>query len=472
MLLRRFNWLHGDLTCMKKIWAILFVYIGCFTGHAQRTVGLIKDSIGSMEGYVLFAPINSTTTYLIDTCGKLVHTWTSAFKSGQSVYLLSNGLLLRPDGDSTKFFASLGGTIELIDWDSNVIWSYKISDSVNCLRNDVCPLPNGNILAIMWNKKTDSGASEAVRDSLINGKGLWNEKIIETKPIGRDSADIVWEWSAWDHLIQDHNPAAANYGVVSKNPQRLNINFYTLVWADWLHFNSIAYNSKLDQIKISSRNFSEFIIIDHSTTKSQAASHNWEKRDIGGDSLYHRGNPTAYGLTTKLDQKLFLPHHTHWINDGLEDWSKIMVFSNGLIKAERNYSHVDIINVPIACNGNYKLIANGKSLLPLMAEWGYKASTHESFYSRNASSAQRLPNGNTLLCSVANGEFFEINKEKNIVWIYKNPVKRESPVSQGTDIRQKALVFRCTFCEASYSGFINYTVISGQPIELNSGTYN
>ena len=273
-------------------------------------------------------------------------------------------------------------------------------------------------------------------------------------------------------LIQDHNPAAANYGVVSKNPQLLNINFYTVAWSDWLHFNSIAYNSKLDQIIISNRNFSEFIIIDHSTTKSQAASHSGGKRNKGGDILYRWGNPAAYSLGTKLDQKLFLQHHAHWIEDGYTDGGKIMVFNNGLVKTTRNYSSVDIINVPIDSNGNYESPAKGKSHLPFTAEWRYTAPIPESFYSKNASSAQRLPNGNTLICSGANGEWFEINKEKKVVWRYKNPVKRNSPVVQGTDMKQKGPVFRCTFYETSYSGFKNHVLVSGQPIELNSGDYD
>ena len=36
------------------------------------------------------------------------------------------------------------------------------------------------------------------------------------------------------------------------------------------------------------------------------------------------------------------------------------------------------------------------------------------------SSAQRLQNGNTLICSGYEGKFFEVTQEKEIVWTYHN----------------------------------------------------
>jgi hypothetical protein len=39
------------------------------------------------------------------------------------------------------------------------------------------------------------------------------------------------------------------------------------------------------------------------------------------------------------------------------------------------------------------------------------------------SGAQRLPNGNTLICSGANGTIFEVTPKKKVVWKYVNPAK-------------------------------------------------
>ncbi len=55
-------------------------------------------------------------------------------------------------------------------------------------------------------------------------------------------------------------------------------------------------------------------------------------------------------------------------------------------------------------------------------EWEYAANPAISFYSYNISSAQRLPNGNTLACEGAAGRIFEVTSAKELVWEYINPV--------------------------------------------------
>ena len=65
------------------------------TVRAQQTVGLFLNDPASWEGYTLFAPVPSTTTYLIDNDGLLVHSWESAYRPGQAAYLTEDGLLLR-----------------------------------------------------------------------------------------------------------------------------------------------------------------------------------------------------------------------------------------------------------------------------------------------------------------------------------------------------------------------------------------
>ena len=37
----------------------------------------------------------------------------------------------------------LGGRVQRIDWDGNVVWEYVYSDEQNCQHHDIAPLPNG-----------------------------------------------------------------------------------------------------------------------------------------------------------------------------------------------------------------------------------------------------------------------------------------------------------------------------------------
>src|SRR6218665_1370708 len=145
----------------------LFVFLLCtaWSLSAQRTVGLMTNTAGSAEGYVLFAPLHSRTTYLIDKCGRQVHSWTSDYTPSQSVYLLPNGKLLRSGNDSTnKFIPANGGHMELLDWDSKRLWHYTISNAKERQHHDICPMPNGNILVIAYSKRSREEALAAGRD--------------------------------------------------------------------------------------------------------------------------------------------------------------------------------------------------------------------------------------------------------------------------------------------------------------------
>lgn len=71
----------------------------------QKTLGVTKHLAGSTEtGYILFAPMYCKTTYLIDKCGKQVHSWKSNYSPGLSVYLLPDGNLLRTGISEDTFF--------------------------------------------------------------------------------------------------------------------------------------------------------------------------------------------------------------------------------------------------------------------------------------------------------------------------------------------------------------------------------
>ena len=80
-----------------------------------------------------------------------------------------------------------------LDWEGNVMWNYIIADSVNCQHHDICPLPNGNILVSVSVNKTIKEAIDAGRNPLLLGSKLQSEKILELRPVGNNSAEIVWE---------------------------------------------------------------------------------------------------------------------------------------------------------------------------------------------------------------------------------------------------------------------------------------
>ena len=453
---------------MKKLSSYIFTgIISCLSSYGQ-TVGLIEHKPESLDdGYVLFAPNNGKTTYLIDKCGQQIKTWTSKYKPGQSVYILPDGTLLHTGNASNTTFVAggQGGIIEKIDWNGNVTWTYTISDATKCQHHDVKALPNGNVLIIAWESKTNTEAIAAGRTASLVPAIVWSEQILEVKPNGATGGTIVWEWHLWDHIVQDTDPSKPNFGVVASSPKLIDINFNASATnSDWIHLNSIDYNAALDQILVSAHNFDEIWIIDHSTTTSEAASHSGGKSGNGGDIIYRWGNPLAYAKGTTATQKLFGQHNAHWIESGLPYENKIMIFNNGVGRPGGNYSTVEIISPPVS-GFNY---TQTLPYLPTPTSWNYNNGNPRALYSMNISGTQQLPNGNVLICSGSSGTFTEVTSTGTQVWKYINPANAAGAATQNTTPTMNS-VFRCVFYPSSYSGFTGKTLTRGTIIE-NSNT--
>ena len=448
---------------MQKI-TLFFLFL--FINSNAQTVGLTQNNSGSLNnGYVLFAPISSTTTYLIDKCGKQVKTWPSTYRPALSSYLSNDGSLLRTGNTNNSTFnaGGKGGVIQKIDWNGNVTWNYTISNTLECLHHDIKELPNGNILAIVWESKTNTEAIAKGRNPSLVTSTIWSEKIIEIQPTGLNTGTIVWEWKLWDHLVQDFDNSKPNFNTINTNPQLVNINYNAssnaTIGQDWIHFNSIDYNVALNQILVSSHSFDEIWIIDHSTTTTEAASHVGGNSGKGGDILYRWGNPQAYNNGTVANQKLFGQHDATWIEVGLPFANQIMIFNNGNGRTGGNYSTVEIINTPVS-GFNY---TSTLPYLPNTTSWNYNAGNPNNLYAQNISSSQQLSNGNVLYCDGPNGIFTEINSNGISVWEYVNPITNTGIATQGqTNVSQ---VFKCINYPSSFSGFTGQNLISGNTIE-------
>ena len=437
----------------------------------SQTVGTISITNDVDEGYTLFTAF--TETYLINNCGQVINQWTSAFPPGNAVYLRDDGSLLRAGRtNSTDIeFGGQGGVVEIFDWDGNLTWQYFYDTPQFRQHHDVFPMPNGNVLVLAATVMSGPEAIQAGRDpNLLLDGVLYNEQITEVTPVGFNSGNVVWEWNIKDHLIQDFDHTKANFGNVGLSSGKLDVNFLNGFnpIANWLHINSIQYDATLDQIVISSRNMNEIYIIDHSTTTAEAATSSGGIYGKGGDFLYRWGNPQAYRQGTSADVKLFGQHYPYYIRGYAPDEGKIMIFNNGRGRTPQ-FSQVDIITPPTSSPGVF--VPNSNSPYgPVSTDYTYiDPSNPEDFFSAIVSSAQRLPNGNILVCEGSGSYFFELDSNNNKVWEYISPVPNNSttPVSQGSPPSPSNLTFRAIKYPTNYPAFNGRDTTPGAPIELN-----
>lgn len=444
-------------------------------------VGLLLNDSRAFPGYNLINP-GRQQTYLYDNEGRVVHTWTSEYKSGAAAYLLENGHLFRPAEavKRKKEFRgpAVSGRFQEFDWDGNIVWDFEYHSDKRLPHHDAIKLPNGNALLICWEWITEQEAVAAGRrPETVKDSHLQPDCLVEIKPAGKNSGEVVWEWRSWDHLVQDHDRTKPNYGKVSNHPELFDLNYIhgeenqatrtattkdgklnSLGYVggtppaetktkkgeaakkkpddaqkkakdqgpkknpDWMHVNAVAYNVDLDQIVMSSPNFNEIWIIDHSTTTEQAKGHTGGRWGKGGDILYRWGNPKAYRNGTNLEQRLFFQHNVQWISKGDPGAGHLLVFNNGSGRKPEQYSSVDEFIPPTDKDGNYTRGKRGP-FGPTKLVWSYTAPNKKDLFCSFISGAQRLPNGNTLVNAGAIGVIFEVTPEGETVWKLANPFK-------------------------------------------------
>jgi len=407
----------------------------------ERTVGLIAYEEGSYNGYTLFSPMASDITYLIDNCGEKVNEWNFESLPGLLAYLHTDGSIFRGERSAGSFGAGgAGGKIVHKSWDDELIWSYLYSDDLVRQHHDFQVLPNGNVLVLAWERKTKEEAVNAGRiESLTGSDGVWFEHIVELKPIGLDSAEIVWEWHVFDHLIQERDSTAVNYGEVDQSPNKFHINYKIQNQfspnqpgnPDWMHMNSIQYNVSRDEIMLSSRDFDEIYIIDHSTTTAEAKTGEGGNSGKGGDILFRWGNNAAYNKADVDDRLLFAQHHASWVSDVNEADSRFTVFNNGIGNGGFETSSIEFVT-PSLVDGKYVLTLDGI----FMTDDHVTINDNEDldFSSPRLSSIQVLQNDNILIASGNNGRIVEVTPDGELVWDYINPVNNSGPITQGENV--------------------------------------
>ncbi|MBL8860340.1 MAG: aryl-sulfate sulfotransferase [Planctomycetes bacterium] len=416
--------------------------------------GLRTNTPLATPGYTLVAPLRSTSTYLIDNAGRTVHEWKSDLPPGQAVYLQPNGRLLRTERVANPTFrgGGQGGRLREFDWNGDVTWEYVLSDDQRCLHHDVKVLPNGNVLAIVWEMKTKEQALAVGRDPEQANNGLWADAVIEIEPVRPSGGKIVWEWHAIDHLVQARDAALPNYAPIASRPARLNIDADLALRAapadaardrerlkkigyvgeddpaarggrggqdgpgraggmdgDWTHANGIDWHPELDVIVLSSRTLSEVWVIDHSTTSAEARTSSGGRYGHGGDFLFRYGNPRTHGGEAR-DQKLFVQHDPQWIGG-----SRLLVFNNGGLGHE--HSSVDEIDLGITAE-TLKQGFDPAALANVKLAWTY---TSPDIRSSHISGAQRLANGHTLVAAGEPGLVREVDSKGNVVWDFASP---------------------------------------------------
>ena len=436
-------------------------------------LGLLISQDEAFEGYTLFTPQiaagGSATTLLMKNDGTIRQSWEHEYGAASMPYLipgegsgLENSLLIYPYRVDfpTMESGGVGGAVQCLTWDNELVWEYILSNSDYQHHHDVEPLPNGNVLMIAWERKTASEGYAMGREEIDNPiNEMWSSAIFEIQPDGNGGAEVVWEWHLWDHLVQDYCSSCPNYGSISEHPELFDINNGNVgspsgpggANADWMHFNAIDYHEEWGQIALSSRYHHEIYVIDHGTTTEEAASHSGGNYGKGGDFLYRLGNPENYDRGSQSDRLFSDQHSINWIPENYPGTNNFILFNNYHSGAGPwGESAVLEFVLPVDANGNYT-IEDGQPYGPDTYSWSYEG----DIFSAMQGGSFRLPNGNTLITDCDSAYILEVNSDGEIVWDFNYIIEYNEPTAAIARAQKYALDYFGAIGDLNEDGTLN-----------------
>jgi len=381
------------------------------------------------SGYTVFPSVKGAV--LIDMNGREVNVW--AGLGGMPNKVLPGGYVFGNSGSriSPKAYQD-NLDLLLVDFDGNVVWKFAETEEtdhkgelrwqarqhhdyqregspVGYYAPGLEPKVNGGKTLILVHENVDN------KD--ISDVTLVDDRIIEVDENGK----IVWSWRASDHFEE------FGFDDDAKSVLRTNPSIVGEGGGDWLHLNSLSalgpnkhYDAgdgrfHPDNLILDARNANILFVISRQT----------------GKIVWKLGPDFGENDQTKKIGWIIGQHHLHLIPKGLPGEGDFLVYDNGGAggygksnpaspdgrnNAVRDYSRVlqfDPITLDITWQ--YTPLEAGSMLF----------TDASKFYSSYISSAQRLPNGNTLITEGSDGRLFEVTPDHEIVWEYINPYFRK-----------------------------------------------
>lgn len=414
--------------------------IGMRNPEETPTTGVVVyDPEKAYDGYTLLATMGgyvdpetgvNNPAVLIDMEGNVVNAWPLTSTPSK---ILPGGYIIGQEG---ALGSSGGQTCPLVqlDWEGNKVWEWtgmprspgsdenfgchhdfqREGNPVGYYAPGMEPMATGGKTLMLSNYHPPLEETAHISQHLLLDDALYEVDW---------EGNLTWEWHPWEHYDQMGFDEAARQAVYESF-----VGFDPNGGSDYHHFNAASYlgpNKWYDAGDL--RFHPENVIFDcrSSNILGIIARHDHPDGDwVSGDIVWRVGPDYSYGNPEYKLGQIIGQHMVHMIPAGLPGAGNILLYDNGgnagfgslmpglaptYPNKLREYSRVlefDPVSLEVVWE-----YANPD---PKFDDQGH--CVEATLFSPFISGAQRLPNGNTLVCQGSNGRIFELTPEKDIVW--------------------------------------------------------
>ena len=425
---------------------------------------LFCDKEKAFHGYTLFGV--GSRTYLLDMEGRVVHTW----PIGTNPHLLDNGNILDASKDDPSGFQGF----KEVDWDGKTVWEYTEKREGYAPHHDWVRIFNKKLNAptTLYIANKSITHEQAIAAGADPKKGPYRDGQMDAVVEVDMQGNVVWEWWFFDHVVQDVDPAKPNYVGDGQDHRGLSR-------PDQHQHARPAAEARLAALQLDG--LQRRVGPHRHQLRAGRALRDRPRRHVRRRRPARPASPrppvrraissTASAIRPATPRAIRRacwrtgtrppPATSRWaarttctgFAPGLPGAGHLMVFNNGQYLYQRTpQSSILEINPFLDANGR----DTGKYVNPPDAGyrretydhdthnqprqiskqivWSYRSVNSHGFFSHIGSSGQRLPNGNTFICSDTEGHFFEVTAEGELVWEYINPVTRDGAVKVLGDV--------------------------------------
>lgn len=388
--------LRKSLSVLLALTSVLVIMLVCI--HLSGCLLHYYDPAKACNGYTLIC--NDNSAKLIDMEGNYINTWEiNAFPAK----MFPNGSILAQGGFRVVDF-ELTEVVQL-NWDGEVEWSFSEFDEIDGemvarVHHDIQKEGNPVGYYAPGQEPQAYGADVLVLGRLntlapeISNKTLLDDVVYE---VDWETKEATLLWKSSEHFDELGFDDQAKQLIYNAGGDYLHINSVSWVGPNkWYDPDTGVGDVRFhpDNLIIDSREANIIWIVNMvEGTGYEVGEIVWK---VGPD--YSPGTPEGDKLGQIIGQ-----HHAHMIPEGLPGEGNILVFDNG-----------GFGGYPDQFRWYSRILEFDPITLDLV--WVYEK--NPEFFSIYISSAQRLPNGNTLIDEGATGRMFEVTPEGEIVWEY------------------------------------------------------